>query len=316
MSSNISKIVAVVLVALALILGVFAFRLARQPAPAAPPAASAPSEQPDARHEVVVAARAIAAGQAIAAGDLKTERWPVAPALAQQDPRALVGRYVRVDVAAGEPVLESALSRGIAAHLEPGERAVTVAIDEVAGAAGRIQPGDRVDVFFSLARGNEVQGTQSRLLQSRVRVLAYGDDSVDGPVPGAPQRAEPNSRGRAQATPRQAILAVPVEQVNELLLASRSGALQLALRAPEDEDAPDRALFPEREPVLAGKPGLSPEQRAVLAAGINRAYAGDSLPSLSGPPPAPPVRTAARAGGGSSRTIEVVRGGERETVRY
>ena len=318
--SSISKIVAIVLVVLALILGVFAFRLARQPAPAPVPAAESNQAQQTApQADVVVAARAIAAGRPIAGQDLKTERWQVAPAQAHKDAAPLIGKHVRRDVAAGEPLLESALMRGIATYLAPGERAVTIPIDEVAGAAGRIRPGDMVDVFFSLQRGNEVVGTQSRLLQSRVKVLAYGDDSVDGPPPGTSEEKEAGNRGRTNAPPRQAILAVPVEQVNELLLATRSGALQLALRAPQDEAAPDTTLFATREPVLPGRTGLTAAQRETLGDSINKAYAGDSLPALSGTAPAPtPVRTASPAsgGGGPARTIEVVRGGERETVRY
>ena len=312
--SNLSKIVATALVILALILGVFAFRLARQPAPApAPPAA--PVQQAAPRIDVVVAARAIAAGTVIARQDLRTERWQAAPAQAHNDVQALVGQSVRVDLAAGEPVLDSTLMRGIAGYLVPGERAVTIAVDDISGAAGRIRPGDRVDVFFSLPRGNEVDGTQSRLLQSRLRVLAFGGESIDGPVPGTPTDKDAANRGRPNAPARQAILAVPVEQVNELLLASRSGAVQLALRAPQDDAAPDTALFAAREPVLSGKPGLTAAQRERLDTGINRAFAGDSLPALSGPAPAP-VRVAAPSGRGASRTIEVVRGGERETVRY
>ncbi|MEI2415644.1 Flp pilus assembly protein CpaB [Orrella sp. JC864] len=317
--SNISKILAAALVLLALILGLFALRLARQPAP--PPESAvqrqAEPQQPQPSVGVVVAARAIEAGRQLTAEDLKVEQWQLAPALAHRDPQPLVGEYVRVALGAGEPVLQSALMRGLSAYLEAGERAVTIPIDEVVGAAGRILPGDRVDVFFSLARGNEVQGTQSRLLQSRVRVLAYGGDSLDGPV-RAQDEGEAANRGRnPPAAPRNAILAVPVEQVNELLLATRSGTLQLALRAPEDTQLPDKELFAERAPVLTGRPGLSSEQRARLDEGINKAYAGDSLPALSGPAPAAaPVRTAARPASGGQRSIEVVRAGERENVRY
>lgn len=320
--SNISKILVVVLVVLALLLGLFAFRLARQPAAPAPVAAtdSQPAAQPVPTVDVLVAARAVAAGQALVEQDLKIEGWQVAPGQSLRSAQDAVGKHVRVALAPGEPVLDSTLMRGLATYLEEGQRAVTIPIDEVVGAAGRIMPGDMVDVFFSLERGNEVQGTQSRLLQSRVRVLAYGEASVDGPPPGS-QDADAKARnGNRPGSARQAILAVPVAQVNELLLAARSGALQLALRAPGDAQLPDQTLFATRAPVLAGKPGLSTEQRALLDDDVNKAFAGDSLPALSGPvatpPPAPVAARPAGGGGGGGRSIEVIRAGERESVRY
>jgi len=313
--SHFTKIAAVVLILVAALLGVLAFNLARKPAPRPAPVADAPQPRPQALHDVVVAAKAVPAGQPIAADALKVEQWPARPARAFDRIDAVAGERARIDIVPGDPVLQGMLAAGLAKYLKEGERAVTIPVDEVVGAAGRVQPGDYVDVFFTLDRGSEVSGTQSRLLQSRVRVLAYGAQSLDGPPPGQEER--PAGRGGAAAAPRNAMLAVPIGQVNELLLATRSGKLQLALRAPDDEGAPDVALFPERLPVLSARPGLSPEQREQLKLADNQAYAGDSLPQLSGPQPsAPPKAPRAAAGGGSSRTIEVVRGGERETVRY
>jgi len=266
-------------------------------------------------HDVVVAAKAVAAGETLTADALKVAQWPVMPSRGFDRIEAVAGEHARIDIAAGDPVLAGMLMRGLASYLKDGERAITVPIDEVVGAAGRVQPGDYVDVFFTLERGAEVSGTQSRLLQSRVRVLAYGVQSLDGPPPG--QDAAAPVRGSAPAPVRNAMLAVPIDRVNELLLATRNGKLQLALRSPADAAMPDVALFPERQPVLSARPGLSPEQREQLRLAANQAYAGDSLPQLSSPQPAAPAKAArAASAAGTGRTIEVVRGGERETVRY
>ena len=60
------------------------------------------------------------------------------------------------------------------------------------------------------------------------------------------------------------MLAVPLESVNELLLASRSGSLQLVLRAPKDESLPDASLFPEFAGLIPARAGLDADQRDAL----------------------------------------------------
>ena len=47
---------------------------------------------------------------------------------------------MRVDVAAGDPLLPSMLAQGLGRQLKPGERAVAIAVDEVVGGGNRIAP--------------------------------------------------------------------------------------------------------------------------------------------------------------------------------
>ncbi|CAM4181833.1 Flp pilus assembly protein CpaB [Kerstersia similis] len=348
--SNLSKIAAVVLIALAVILGLFAFKLSRESAPVVPvsaPIVAAPAEQapPPPQYPVLVAARQLVAGQPLRAEDLTVEQWQAQPAASFDKPEAVIGELLRFDVAPGEPVTSQALMRGLSRYLKEGERAVTLAVDEQSGPAAHIVPGDLVDIFLTFNKSGEIGGTQSRLLQSRQRVLAYGIDSVDGPPQREPlpdekeagkgPRASAGSgaggNGRAprnsvnNTAPRTAVLAIPVDQVNELLLASRNGKLQLVLRSPEDEAKPDPALFPERQLLLAGRPDLKPEEKELLKQGENRAYAGESLLQLSGPEPEKVEKPeekkkqqvrAAQAAQAPVRSIEVVRGSQREQVRY
>lgn len=316
--SNITKAAAVVLLLLAIALGFLAYRIAVRPPPPAPAAPLAQrAQRAIATYPVVVAAKAIEAGARIDAASLKIEQWPVAPAGAYAQADKLAGETARLGIAPGEPVTANSLARGLARYLKPGERAVAIAVDEIVGAANRIAPGDNVDVFVTLERSQEVGGTQARLLQSRVRVLSYGLQSVDGPAPADEKAGTP--RSNVPLVARNAMLAVPVEQVNELLLAARAGRLQLALRSPDDAGAPDPTLFPTRIPVLAARAGLTPGQKQEAMDGVNLAFAGDSLPQLSGLPPvvethaeAPRPRTAHTG----SRSVEVVRGGQAETIGY
>jgi len=317
------KLFALLLLLAALGLGYMAFYMITQPAalPSTAPAVVRSQQEAAPTFPVVVAARAIEAGTRIDPAALTVAQWPVKPAASFDATAPLADAVTRVAIQPGEPVTKFQLARGLASYLQSGERAVAIAVDEIIGASNRIRPGDLVDVFITLERGQEVGGTQSRLLQSRVRVLAYGTQSLDGP--DANDKSAQANAGGPPPAPRNAMLAVPVAQVNELLLAARAGRLQLALRAPDDAAVADVALFPNRVPVLAARADLNASQKSEAADAVNRAYAGDSLPQLSGPAPqvethmpapAPAAPRTARAGSG--RSVEVVRGGTSELVSY
>lgn len=326
------KIVAGLLIVLAVALGLLAYRLASKPAPAPAPAPaatnSATSAPPAAAatYPVVVAAKSLAAGASLTADAVKVAHWPVSPAQGFQDSASLVGQRLRFDLGPGEAVTQAMLMQGLATHLKTGERAVTIALDEISGAANRIAAGDLVDVFFTLGRTgsgdeSEIAHTQSRLLLPAVRVLAYGEDSVDGPLSGSAAEA-PDARSQARpGKASHAMLAVPLEEVNGLLLAVRSGKLQLALRSPEDAAMPDSALFAARTPLLQERKGLTAGQRAQLAQAENRAYAGNSLSDVSGAKsvkaaPRTPARAPSFSPPPRPRTVEVIRAGKTEKVPY
>jgi len=320
--TGVSKIFAAVLLVAGIVLAVVAYYLASRPAPAPAPVpapvatvpASSEPATPAAKYPVVLAASDLPAGTRLESKSLKVQQWPVSLAQGYAKPEELVGQVVRLDIKAGEPITGQMLAQGLARQLHAGERAVAVPVDEIVGAGNRVMPGDMVDVFFALEKGQEVQGSQVRLLQSRVRVLAYGVDSIDGPPVVSDKPVV--QRAGSQVPARSALLAVPVERVNELMLASRSGHLQLALRAPDDEALPDRDLFAPRQPVMAVRAGLTAEQREALEAGPNRAYAGDSLAQLDGPAPQPVGRPGIGAGSSGGRTIEILRGDSAQHVRY
>lgn len=329
--SAIAKVIAIVLVLLSLLLAGLAVRMAvnasRQPdvpaapiqaAADAPPAAPAQPASRDVLHPVVVAARNLAAGSALTQGDVEIVQWPIRPEAAFDDSTGLIGEVLRDDLARGEPLTQRLLSRGLSRNLKPGERAVAIALDDLSGATNRIVPGDLVDVFFTLTQDNrEITDTQSRLLLPRVRVLAFGAQSVDGPASADERVASGRSSGNASGA-RSAMLAVPLQEVNALLLASRSGKLQLVLRSPQDLAQPDMALFPARDAVLQARMDLPESQRKQLESPENLAYAGNSLSVVSGqavqtpepPAPEPPATQARR------RSIEVIRGRQSQLQHY
>ena len=150
----------------------------------------------------------------------------------------------------------------------------------------------------------------------RVRVLAYGGASLSGPDP-----AEANATNRADTQARHAMLAVPLESVNELLLASRSGSLQLVLRAPKDESLPDPSLFPEFAGLIPARASLDADQRDALKLPDNRAMAGLGLREFSiSQTEKEQVQARALSSGephaAPPRRTEVIRGGRLEVIQY
>jgi pilus assembly protein CpaB len=309
---KLTRIVAGALIAVALLLGVFAVMLLRRPAPA--PVASVKQTV----FPVVVAMRVLPAGKPIAADALRVQPLPINPNGAFADPSLVAGRVPAADIGADSPVLEEQLSSGLAERIEPGERAVAVRVEESNAVGNRLRPGNFVDVFFTLKRdgnmgsGGEIERTQARLLMSKVRVLAFGNATAAGDTSG-----DPNGMVRT------AVLAVPVADVDRLTLAESSGRLVFALRNPKDAEVIDAAAFAPLPAVLktstrAGDAGPSGDS--------TRAAAGVSLDALSGgagnaaprtpaaPHAAPPVTRVVNHAGNAGGVIEVIRGGRAETV--
>ncbi|MDX3907737.1 MAG: Flp pilus assembly protein CpaB [Pigmentiphaga sp.] len=319
--NNVTKIVAAMLVLLAVLLGGYAFILANKPPQQAKPV-NAPTPLAEKKTPVVVADKLLPAGVPIEAGALKVVDLPIDPAGSYRDVGALAGKIPKFDIGPGTPVTESSLVKGLTLLLSEGERAVAVPVDEVVGTGNRVSPGDFVDVFFTLKQGQDVNKTQARLLLSRLRVLTYGSASAAGDAP-ADDGATPVRNNNPAPVARTAVLAVPTADVNRLLLATQNGKLQLVLRNPTDTTAPDVSLFPEPPPVLAGKSSLTKEQREALEQADNQAYAGLELTGLSGGAsarPAPAARARPRQPAAAPRaeanTVEVVRGTKREVVGF
>lgn len=311
---NLTKIAAVLLMLLGLLLGLYAWTLGRGPT-VAPPAENASKAATS--FPIVVAAKTLPAGVAIKAEDVRLERLTTKAEGAYATAGAVVGSVPSMDIGAGMPLGEQLMSGGLSLKVSEGERAVAIRVDEVVGVGNRVRPGDFVDVFLVLKRdGGEIDRTRARLLLSRKKVLAYGFSSVDAmpstqPQAGQPgQPAPPNAGGRNDGA-RTAVLAVPLGEVNQLALASSGGQLLLALRNPTDGDVPDaknpqavanRASAGTLMAEVAGTPAKSPA--APLAPATPATAAAANAARMARPAPA------AMPDGG----IEVIRGNRREVV--
>lgn len=311
--NNLGKWIAVLLVLAAATLASLAWWLGSRPAPViAKPAATIAVAT--VQYPVVVAAVKLEQGKPIAAADVTLLNLPANAPGTYQNTAALIGKVPTTDIAAGALIMENGIRHGLALALEPGERAVAVAVDEVIGAGNRIEPGDYVDVFFTLRQGNDIEKSQARLLASRQRVLAYGATVVG-------EQNTDSSKPTAASQARTAVLAIPVNLVNDLLLAAHNGRLVLALRSPADQQTADAGLFANPATLLNVKGGLTRAQQEALNTPENQAFAGVYLPSWaadsrqgrahSAPRASSPMRSSA-----PRSTIEVIRGTQREAVPF
>ncbi|WP_347554372.1 Flp pilus assembly protein CpaB [Robbsia sp. KACC 23696] len=325
-----TKLIAAALVILAILLGVLSIFVGRRPAPAALGTAVTPV----ATFPVVIASQLLPAGQAISADAVRVVQLPVQPTGAYTKVEEVVGHIPRVPIDTGLPLTINGLAQGLTLTLKAGERGVAVPVDEVSGAGNAIQAGDYVDVFFTMkapeagtagAGGGPSDRNIARLLVSRARVLAYGASSLTNGAAPAAQGGTPAPGTNSQAMidqqrqmARSAVLAVPVEDVDALVLATQAGRLTLALRYPEDSGVVQSALFQAPAPVVRARSDLPATERSRLLDPDNRAYAGIDTLGLGGglsspmsavplPSAVPTVRTP-RAGGRAPGLVEVIRG--------
>jgi pilus assembly protein CpaB len=159
---------------------------------------------------------------------------------ALESPVALRGSFLKGAVDGRKPILQSNIIRPgeqgfIVAALEPGMRAVSVAVDQVRGVSGFISPGDKVDLLLT----HEVKDTTDKpVLTPRrftetivedLRLLAV--EQVVDPKSGKPKIGETIT---LEVTPQQAEI---------VALAASMGALSLSVRSvPAGEPDLDRIV--------------------------------------------------------------------------
>ncbi|WP_431019182.1 Flp pilus assembly protein CpaB [Burkholderia cepacia] len=311
MANNLTKIIAGLLIAIAVLLGIYAWLLGRSPS------SPVPVQQTVAANPVpvVVATRVLPVGQPIPADALKIQPAAPAPTGAFADPAVLVGRVPARDIPASAPVVADALVSGLAEDVQPGERAIAVRVDETNAVGNRLRPGNFVDIFVNLKReagggmlDGEVSQTQARLLMSKVRVLSFGDATAE-----RDSGSNTNGNNGQPSNTRIAVLAVPTAQVDALTLGEASGRLTLALRNPRDDELAMQTVAVRTDnklsPSALAAAGVSLQQ---LSGTPRIAAASTNIPPL--PSRLPPVARPGGNGGGGG--IEVIRGGRSETVAY
>ena len=247
MSSRISMILAAVLLLGALIAGYWGLVLSRpEPVAAiAPPvinnAPVAAIEDPT-RQPVVVLAHDVLPFVALTAADLTVEKLKTVPAGSLTSLDQAVGRTPWRALQAGTWLTEESFNAGgnLSRMIRADERALAVAVDEVTGAGGQLNPGDYVDVMLYLRSENGNPQPSAQTVVPALRLLGVGDQlglTNDG-KPGSPVAVTAEDKAKQQqgrASARTVLLAVPEQLMTRLVLAVQAGSLRLAVRSADEQ---------------------------------------------------------------------------------
>jgi pilus assembly protein CpaB len=179
--------------------------------------------------DVVVAKTEIAAGAKLSKENLAVRKIPVdfaqSGAVRPEDFSRIDGKAVSYSVRSGEMIMWSQMeiqrAPTFSARLAPGQRAITVVVDEINSISGMIEPGDLIDLMFAVDR--EGQKVVLPLLQS-VQVMATGQRVVDDPKSGEKSQF---ATVTLNATP---------EQAKNIIVARETGKLTALLRNPNDKE--------------------------------------------------------------------------------
>ncbi len=190
--------------------------------------------------KVVALLHDMAAGQKLAAADLKTVEMPEKdlPKTAVLDAKLAAGRALLYPIMANEPLTSNKLSsiggaEGLPSNIEMGMRAVSIPIADVSGVAGLIQPRSHVDVLFTRP-GSMAEAMTTVVLENAI-VLSIGRNTEIVPT-AAPAAGAAATTANVSATQTRAVtLLVTPEDARKVELAKNQGRLSLALRNPLDK---------------------------------------------------------------------------------
>jgi pilus assembly protein CpaB len=176
-----------------------------------------------ATRQVFIAAGDISPGTLLSSQIVKAVTWPqeVIPPGSATSAREIEGLVVKLPIPQGNPILFSMLApegtaAGLSGILEDGKRALTVKVDEVAGVAGFIHPGDHVDVLVDLPI-KEASEHFSKTILHDVSILTTG------------QIWEQKGDNKPMVVNTVTLELTP-EAAEVLNLASNEGKIRLALR--------------------------------------------------------------------------------------
>ena len=178
---------------------------------------------------VVLAARDLPLGTILADTDLRVVEWPTGavPLGFAGSKEELVGRSLLTNVQANEAVLSGKLADsgqiGIIPLIPTGMRALSIAVDQVAGVAGFVTPQTTVDVILIMTPPGS-QDAVSKVILQNVQALAAGEEIRE------------TEDGRPVTVPVVTVLVSPSD-AEKLALAENQGDLRLALRNTLDIEA-------------------------------------------------------------------------------
>jgi pilus assembly protein CpaB len=243
---------------------------------------------------IVVAAADIPIGTTITKAQLRETTWPrdSIPSGRAETTGSVIGRVAIRPITRGDAVTEQKLKpksgapgSGFMTYVVPqGHRAVTVAVNEVAGVAGFLTPNDRVDVVITTQRPSNDRENISKIILENIPILATG-------------QVTDQKEGKPVVVPTVTLDLTPSD-AEKLVLSASKGSLQLLLRNITDS-SPAGSRGATIAMVLSG---MEP---------VSRALPVRTVKTVSRVVPA--ARTATPA---ASYTLEIIRGTEKSTRQY
>jgi pilus assembly protein CpaB len=179
--------------------------------------------------DIVVAKTEITSGTKLSNQVLAVRKIPVdfaqSGAVRPEDFARIEGKAIAFDIRSGEMIMwsqmESQRAPTFSARLVPGQRAITVVVDEINSISGMLEPGDLIDLMFVVDQdGKKVV---LPLLQS-VHVMATGQRVVDDAKSGEKTQF---ATVTLNTTP---------EQAKNIIVARETGKLTALLRNPNDKE--------------------------------------------------------------------------------
>lgn len=249
MNSRVTMALAAILLLGAIFVGYWGLVLSRQPAPVAQapiaPAVSVENTvaiaEDQTRQPVVVLLHDVPPFTALTAADVTVEKLRSAPAGSLSNVDQAIGRTPWRSLSAGTWLNDESFSAGgtLARMIRSDERALTVAVDEVIGAAGQLLPGDYVDVLLYLRQDASNPQQSAQTVLPAMRVLGVGEQyglTNDGqPASPALSAEDKLKQDQRRLAARTVVLAVPQQLLSRLMLATQAGTLRLAVRSSEEQ---------------------------------------------------------------------------------
>ncbi|HEY8297720.1 MAG TPA: Flp pilus assembly protein CpaB [Candidatus Baltobacteraceae bacterium] len=144
------------------------------------------------------------------------------------DPARVAGSISLIGIPAGSLLTQSKVGHpidvGLSVRLQPGMRAVSIAVDRVKGVSGLLEAGDRVDVIASVPK-EPGAGPRAVTIIRGATVLAVGVT-----LETAQATPSPDEQNAATVT-----LGVTPSQADLLTVADNNTNLRLALRSPREK---------------------------------------------------------------------------------
>jgi pilus assembly protein CpaB len=210
----------------------------QSPVPVAQPMASALNQQPDSIAYISPETE-VPVGTQLSQVKFKTLYGPrnSIPQDVFTDVSQVIGLYARGRLIAGMPVTRKDVTDSDQVPfntmpLTPGNRAVSIEVDDTSGLEGHALPGTHVDVVLTF---NQSGNLVSNIIVQNARVLSYGGDSTAA--------AATVGQRRSARVARTMTLDVSTQDALKIQTARQMGRLSLIMRAAEDDAAAETTNF-------------------------------------------------------------------------